>query len=349
VLTIHSRLLGTAGNAYVLEGETNSPNLTVSVSGAALAGGVDGEWRTDLTATPRMNRAARDWHRAFFTALAGYGIDVTAAFSMELKHGDPSAAAGIAQRGPAGDPILLPTPALQTNFSPTSTNFWKQVYADCAALMDEGGVTPYLQFGEVQWWYFPNDGLGQNFSGMPFYDAWAQAEFVARYSHAMAEFTTNDEDPEQYPEEVEFLADAIGEFTDAVMDHVRASFGAAVFEVLYPYDVNQTDFNKAINFPADVWTAATLACLKTEGFGSTFAKNLDAAEAGIEGAYGFGAAQRSHLVGLGDAAAPWMKEARIAEGKGFESVVLFALDQFCLIGYGVPLAGSYRRSVRMRG
>jgi hypothetical protein len=28
-------------------------------------------------------------------------------------------------------------------------------------------------------------------------------------------------------------------------------------------------------------------------------------------------------------------------------VVLFALDQFCLIGYGLPLAEGLRRSVRM--
>ena len=54
------------------------------------------EWLTDLTATPRVNRAARDWSRAFFAALHGYGIDAAAAFSMELRHGDPSVAAGIA-------------------------------------------------------------------------------------------------------------------------------------------------------------------------------------------------------------------------------------------------------------
>ena len=29
----------------------------------------------------------------------------------------------------------------------------------------------------------------------------------------------------------------------------------------------------------------------------------------------------------------------MAAGKGFESVVLFALDQFCLIGYAAPLPG----------
>jgi len=48
-----------------------------------------------------------------------------------------------------------------------------------------------------------------------------------------------------------------------------------------------------------------------------------------------------------DATTAWMKEAHSAEGKGFESVVLFALDQMCLIGYPLPLPDLFRRSVRM--
>ena len=53
------------------------------------------------------------------------------------------------------------------------------------------------------------------------------------------------------------------------------------------------------------------------------------------------------MVGVGDATTAWLKEAQMALGKGLESVVLFALDQFCLIGYPVPLRQSLRRSVRM--
>jgi hypothetical protein len=36
-------------------------------------------------------------------------------------------------------------------------------------------------------------------------------------------------------------------------------------------------------------------------------------------------------------------------GQKFESVVLFALDQFCLVGYALPLPESLRRSVRIGG
>jgi hypothetical protein len=114
--------------------------------------------------------------------------------------------------------------------------------------------------------------------------------------------------------------------------------------------VNSSAFNFAFNYPADSWTPAALDCLKTEGLGMTFNRNLAASEAGMGMGVplGFDSTQRAHLVGLGDSTAPWLKEARIAEGQGFESIVGFALDQFCLIGYEVPFPRSTRRTVRVR-
>ena len=349
VLTIQSRQMGVEGNQITLEASTTSSGFQTTVSGETFTGGVDGHWRTDLTASPRLNRAARDWSTSFFTALKGYGLDVAAAFSMELQHGDPSAAAGIAQVGPAGDPILLPTPSLQTNFSPVSLAFWQEVYAEIADIQAAAGLQPFLQFGEVQWWYFPNNGLGQNFSGMPFYDAWNQSQFEAQFGHPLSVITTNTVNPADYPEETAYLPSVIGNFTSAVMSFVRNREPASRFEVLYPLDVNETNFNKLINYPAAAWTSTTLAGLKTEGFGFTLARDLDKSEAGIDigTALGFPVSQRSHLVGIGDSATAWLKEAQLAQGKGFESVVLFALDQFCLIGYQVPLPEGLRRSLRM--
>jgi hypothetical protein len=201
VLTITARTMGLAGDANTLAATTTSGGFTATASGSSFTGGADGNWRTDVTASPALNRAVRDWSTAYFAALVGYGIDAVAAFSMELQHGDPSAAAGIAQVGPAGDPILLPTPSLQTNFSPASLAFWKVVYQEMAAIQAAAGLVPYLQFGEVQWWYFPNDGLGTNFSGMPFYDAWNLGTFAALYSHPLATITQNTVDPAAYPDE----------------------------------------------------------------------------------------------------------------------------------------------------
>jgi len=144
--------------------------------------------------------------------------------------------------GPAGDSILLPTPSLQTNFSPASLAFWERAYETMASMQAAAGLQPFLQFGEVQWWYFPNDGAGHNFSGMPFYDAYTQAQFLAAYGHAMAVITTNAVDPASYPDEVAFLPSLIGNFTNGIMTFVRASQANCRFEVLYPTDTNQTAF-----------------------------------------------------------------------------------------------------------
>ena len=57
----------------------------------------------------------------------------------------------------------------------------------------------------------------------------------------------------------------------------------------------------------------------------------------------FPPSKSSHLVGIGEYTTPWSKERRMALGAGIESVVLFALDQFCLVGYGLPLDRGPRR------
>lgn len=354
-VTIYSRELGTLGNSIVVDAYSESSMLSVTPNTpVTLAGGTNGEWLTDLTATPRLNRAMRDWTRSFLAALDGYGIDSVCAFSTELKHGDTSVEAGIAQRDSAGHPIELPTPAIQTNFSPTSLDFWKQVHADCAQVMDEAGIVPYLQFGEEQWWYFTDDGMLEPdhvFTSMPFYDAWTMAEFESRYGRPLPVIVANNVNPADYPDEVEFLADVLGEFTDAVMAHVKASYPSARFEVLYPFDVNDTAFNRAINYPDAWWTPAALDCLKTEALRYTFGRNLKASEEGMVmgEALGFDRSKLAHLVGLGDATAAWLKEMRIVAGKGYESAVGFALDQFCLIGYELPFPQSTRRVTRVKG
>jgi hypothetical protein len=341
VLTIYARAMGAEGNAITLAAVVNGSGFQAQTSGTTLAGGTDGDWRTDLAATPRLNRAVRDWCRSFFAALHSYGIDTAGAFSMELQHGDPSVAAGIAQRCPEGDPVWLNTPALQTNFSPESTAFWKEVYKDLAQVMQEGGVQPYLQFGEVQWWYFRDTR-----SGMPFYDDYTKSMFQTQYGRPMAIITENNVPPSEYPDEVAFLPTLIGAFTNEVVDYVRQSYSNCRFEVLYPLDVNETDFNRAINYPSAAWTPQSLECLKTESFGYTYSRDLNKCQESIDlpSERTFEPHQSAHLIGISDPVSPWMKEMRLAKAAGVESVVLFALDQFCLIGYPAPLPYSSRWS-----
>ena len=348
VLTIHARAMGIEGNAVALSaspaGGAFSAQVNVAQGGVGtLTGGIDGEWYTDLGAVPRVNLAARDWTRSFVKEMKSYGIDVASAFSMELQHGDPSPAAGIAQRYPSQNPVLLNTPAIQTNFSPTSLTYWKQVYLDMAHLMAEAGQTPYLQFGEVQWWYFPYDG-----SGMPFYDAYTTSTFAATYGRSLHVFANQFSPAAGYLEDTQFLTGLIGNFTNQIIQYVRGAYPAALFEVLYPPDVNDTALNAAVNLPVSAWTPATLECLKTENFTYTGNRDMNKARESIKLPIelGFPRNKISHLIGIGDYTTPWAREVRASKAEGLESVVLFALDQFCLIGYPTPLEKGSRRSLR---
>jgi hypothetical protein len=133
------------------------------------------------------------------------------------------------------------------------------------------------------------------------------------------------------------------------MAHVREGHADCRFEVLYPPDTNDTPLCRLINYPADYWTPTVLACLKTENFTFTGNRNLDKARMSIEvpATFGFPPAQRSHLVGIGEYTTPWQKEWQLAIVEGTESVVLFALDQFCLIGYSTSLDRGTARSLFM--
>jgi hypothetical protein len=339
-LTITSRLLGSAGNTIALSVNTNSTQFTANFATSSLAGGQDGTWFTDLTTVPRMNRAARDWTLSYFRALNTYSIIATASFSMELGNGDPSAGAGIAQCYPDGTPCTVSTPALQTNFGPESTAFWQQAYLDMAQIMLSAGMTPYLQFGEVQWWYTAAHG------GMPFYDAYAISAFQAVYGQPMATIPSQNADPTLFPNECAFLPGLIGQFTQTIMAFVRQSVPNTKFEVLYPPDVNNTALNKLTNYPAMYWTPANLACLKTENFTYTGDRNLNLARQSIQLPHqlGFPPSQSGHLVGISDYTTPWAREWSLAVAAGLESVVLFALDQLCLIGYSLPLNARMARA-----
>ena len=355
VLTIRSRLLGSAGNSMTLSAASTTEDFDAVASGSTLAGGQDGAlnirnppepWFVDIEAEPRIHRAARDWHRAYFAALDSYGIAATAAFSTELSHGDPAASVGMAQRYPDGSAVIVNTPGVQTNFSPASIDYWKQVYLDMATLQDEAGVEPYLQFGEVQWWYFPKPVVSPDPPvGMTFYDDYSTTEFQNRYSHSMHLFLSNDDSPDSYPDEAEFLPALIGEYTEAIRDFVLASFPGAKFEVLYPPDVNNHALTRVINFPETDWTPAQLEVLKTENFEFTFTRNLDKALESIRLPLekGFSRSKTAHLVGVYSPNDPWNWERRLARANHIESVVLWAFDQFSMIGYSLPLSEGVRR------
>jgi hypothetical protein len=170
---------------------------------------------------------------------------------------------------------------------------------------------------------------------MPYYDEYTRNEFTARHGRELPAIAVHLVSPGQHPEEAAFLANLIGEFTDETTAYVNAAVPACRVEVLYPLDVNESAWNRAVNYPAAAWTPGALECLKTESFGYTYGRDLDRCMVSIRepALRGFAPESGAHLIGLSDTRAPWRKEAALARAEGLESVVLFALDQFCLIGY----------------
>ena len=173
---------------------------------------------------------------------------------------------------------------------------------------------------------------------MPFYDAYTQQQFTATYGVSMQDILTNTADPASYPNEVAFLPMLIGAYTYAIRTALQQAYPGCRYEVLYPTDTNDTPLNTLINYPSNDWTPQNLSCLKTESFGFTGGYDLVNCTMSMNtsAAKGFPNPQRAHLVGISDAWSAWLKEVDIAQSQGLETVVLFALDQYCLIGYPPP-------------
>ncbi|MFN0106536.1 MAG: hypothetical protein ACKV2U_31140 [Bryobacteraceae bacterium] len=347
-LTIIARAMGVIGDSVNLSVAPTTGAFSLMKSADHLTGGDDGDWYTDTAAEPRINRACRDWSRSFYHACKGYNLDMTAAFSIELQHGDPTPAAGLVQRYSNGDPCLLNTPAYQTNFSPVSQAYWEKVHLEMADILAAAGYVPYMQMGEVQWWYFPGMGPFSDPISMPYYDQYTKDQFQAAHGFPLRFIGNQHVDPADFPEEAAFLPSLIGTFTDGIRAYVQNTHPNCRFEVLYPTDVNDTAWGHLVNYPDAAWTPAKLTSLKTESFGFTFSRDLNKSKysIGYGATKGFPRNQRSFLVGPGDSSTTWQKEVRIAMKQNLESIVLFALDQFCLIGYPVPFWKGQRKSNR---
>jgi len=249
VLTIQSRSVGLAGGCEHVRGVDDSGGGFTTTASALrsrrrrrkVADGSDG--------VAEDESCGEDWHASFFAALGGYEIVSTASFSMELGNGDPSRARESRRWDRRAIRSCCRHRRCKPIFRRRVSRFWQEVYAEMAGIQAAAGLTPFLQFGEVQWWYFFERRRRHSYSGMPFYDAWNQSQFLAEFGTAMAVITTNTVNPASYPNEVSYLPGVIGNFTNAIMTFVRTSEASCRFEVLYPTDTNQTTFNQAINYP----------------------------------------------------------------------------------------------------
>ena len=293
------------------------------------------------TIAPVMTQGARNWIRDLAREFKQAGIDASFAFSMECYR-PPGA---MAARYWDGAPVDLPVPSTQLHFGTRVRSYLKQMYKECADELAEAGLPIVLQFGETQWWYFPNP------SGMPFYDDDTKAAFKARYGRPLQHFLANTDDPNDDIAAADFLRDRIWEYCAEVIGYVRRFHPSAVFECLWPLDANQGKpapdpafraLNFHVNLPNEWKTSAYgVKYFRAEGFDyDIWQKNARLMRQTLEFPLKLGrpASECMYLAGIYGPPDPPMREAYgVWRNRGLYSFCLWAFDQFCLNSRPVPL------------
>jgi hypothetical protein len=303
--------------------------------------GAEGDWEMIDTISPVMTHGARNWIRDLAREFKQAGIGASFAFSMECYR-PPMA---MAARYWDGEPVFLPIPSHQMHFGTRVRNYLKQMYKECADEIAAAGLPIVLQFGETQWWYFPNA------SGMPFYDDDTKAAFHARYGRPLHRFLANTDSPQDDIEAADFLRDRIWEYCAEVISYVRRFHPSAVFECLWPLDANQGKpapdpafraLNFHVNLPNEWKTSAYgVKYFRAEGFDyDVWQKNARLMRQTLEFPLKLGrpASECMYLAGIYGPPDPPMREAYgMWRNRGLYSFCFWAFDQFCLNSRPVPL------------
>jgi len=303
--------------------------------------GAEGDWEMIDTISPVMTHGARNWIRDLAAQFKQAGIDASFAFSMEC-YLPPMV---MAARYWDGEPVFLPIPSHQMHFGPRVRNYLKQMYKECADEIAAAGLPIVLQFGETQWWYFPNA------SGMPFYDDDTKAAFQARYGRPLHRFLANTDSPHNDIESANFLRDRIWEYCAEVITYVRRFHPSAVFECLWPLDANQGKpapdpafraLNFHVNLPNEWKTSAYgVKYFRAEGFDyDVWQKNARLMRQTLEFPLKLGrpASECMYLAGIYGPPDPPMREAYgMWRNRGLYSFCFWAFDQFCLNSRALPL------------
>ncbi len=320
---------------------TGSPSVTAVMDDHLGTPGAEGDWELIDAVSPVMTEGARRWIRDLAGQFAAAGIAASFAFSMEVYRPP----AEMAARYWDGAPVELEVPSTQMHFGARVRHYLKQMYKECADQIAAAGLPVVLQFGETQWWYFPNA------SGMPFYDAETKAAFEARCGRPMHRFLANTDDPNEDIQTADFLRDRIYEYCQEVIAYVRQFHPTAVFECLWPLDANQGKpafspefraLNFHINLPNEWKTSAYgVKYFRAEGFDyDVWQKNAIRMRQTMEFPRTLGRPPEEcmYLTGIyGPPDPPIAQAYGMWRNKGLYSFCFWAFDQFCLNSRPVPL------------
>jgi len=347
VLTLHGRA-SSPGYYMAVTVDTHDTGFTaaaVTVNGTAPPIAAGWYWGVDETAANPINDAVAAWHADYFALLQAAGTGVTVSFSQELVNppDNPPGAVwtqrfqdGTAAETATGFGVLLSS---QCAFGTAVAAYMASAYAQVAALLAAAGLPVRLQFGEVLWWY----QAGGSPASLAFYDADTAAAASAALGRALHTFgTPNDSPGVNAYADANFLRARLETYVDTVRTAVLAACPAAVFELLWPMDVNDpatAQLMRYVNLPA-AWTARAGSGWDTflvEGF-QYGGVNHDVDRAKTCAGYPFTAltwdvAHCRYLMGLYYAAWPWRREYVAAVGTRVPLVKLWAYDHVCLFGW----------------
>jgi hypothetical protein len=356
VLTITSHSFSSVWQFHVYTElpASNTGSGQAIVTGDLQGGSYGVKWAIDPTQTPVLNRAFRDWNADFFALLKANGMAAVCSFSQELVNprDNPPSSVWI-QRFPDGSPVETATGfgtlnSSQITFSAGPQAYMQQAYAEIASLMQAAGLTPKVQLGEILWWFQANA------SGMAFYDADTQAAAQSALGRPLATFHTPNDDPSvnSYAD-ANFLRTRLYNYVAAIQSYVLSQVPSAVFELLWPMDVNDPDTCKLlryINLPTQ-WTARAGSGFDTfliEGYQYPgINHNLDQAVRCASYPWKELAWDQAHcryLMGVFYATWPWLREFVKVNRLGLPAVKLWAYDHLCLFGWPIPLPKTDDRS-----
>ena len=361
VLTLTPRSTGSIWqfhiHAYPDTGNTGTG--TVTQSGDLNSGFTAPTWQIDTTQTPVFNRAFRDWHADYMSAVHALGMTAVASFSQELCFPPDDTAGGHIwiQRFPPshsidavhGDPVTTDTgfgivKSSQIAFGSEPATYMASAHAEMATIMVTAGLTPKLQFGEVLWWFTVNPNTS---TGMAFYDADTLAAAVTA-GITLPVFLTPKDSPTVLGStaSADFLRTRLYNYMAGIMTAVLAVQASALFELLWPMDVNDPDtaqLMRYVNLPTQFETrsGSGLDTFLVEGFQyAGILHDLDKATRCAKYPYTELSWDKGHcryLMGWYYDNWPWEREYVNSSQLNLALLKVWAYDHICLFNWPLPL------------
>ena len=343
-----------SGTVLTLTGLAGSANYHLAVSAPAAAGltaavstvnasAVAVDWGVDDAATSPVNAPVAAWLADWYAGLVAAGMSCVSSFSQELVN--PPAA--WVQKFHDGTAVATATGfgtlySSQCTFSAAVAAYMAAAYAQVGGLMAAAGLTPWLQFGEVGWWF----NAGGSPASMAYYDADTTAAAATALGRALHVFAGPGDNPAANPADVAFLAGRLAGYVASVQASVAGAVAGVKWELLWPLDVNLPEtkpLNWAVNLPA-AWQAHSGSGFDSflcEGFqfgGTDRDLNLAGRCAGypfLE--LGWDRASCGYLMGLFNAGWPWVRDYLVGARTRVPMVKIWAWDHVCLYGRMVPV------------